>query len=393
MKFNLIKASLATTFLLTSTQAYSVCEVTPEQDQNGDGYDDELVDISAYVSADSTIQCDNFSTIGANTRVVNESTITHSTVGSNSRLKTSSAFGATIGAFVIARTSSVRDSTVGNNVRLINSSVSNRSTVADGVTLKKSQIHSSAKIAGNARIVQSMVESATIGDDARIVRSNINYGSSIGEDAIIRGATIDGATIDANARVQEGAYIGGNGQQVGSYSVIGKDAQILQGGGFFGSNSRLGEGSEVIGRVDILNDVRIGKRTSIHIIHISGSVRIGNDSIIGDNAGYGRIKENVVIGSNAVIGGVTIAADVRIGSNVIIGTSQVNQYGERIGTIGARTTIRKGTVIGDFVTIGEDVIIRRDVQIGQDVVIGDGAIIRPRTVIPDETVIEADTLY
>lgn len=392
MKYNLIKTSMVSLVLLTSPQVFAVCEVTPEQDQNGDGYDDAFVDVTARVSSDSTIQCDNFSTVGANSRIISGSNITRSTIASDSRLKASSAFGAKIGSSVLTRSSSVRDSEIGDNVRLINSTVTNRSSVADGAILKKSHIHSSATVASNARVIQSMVENAKIGADARIVRSNINYQSNIGEGATIIGATIDGSKIEAYARVLEGAYVGGSGQQVGSYSVIGKDAQIL-GGGFFGSNSRLGEGSEVIGRVDILNDVRIGKRTSIHIIHISGSVRIGSDSTIGDKAGYGRIKENVVIGRNSVVGGITIYEDVRIASNVIIGTSKRELNGARIGSIGARTTIRTGTVIGDFVTIGEDVIIRRDVRIGQDVVIGDGVIIRPESIIPDGTIIEADTLY
>ncbi len=171
----------------------------------------------------------------------------------------------------------------------------------------------------------------------------------------------DGVTIGAGAVVREGARIG--------------DRAVLYPNVYVGQRSGVGEDSVLHPGVVVMEDVTIGRRVVIH-----GGTVIGCD-------GYGYLQREGRHVKVPQVGEIVIGDDVEIGALVTIDRATID-----------RTTIGRGTKIGDLshvahnVEIGEDVLLLPTCAVSGSVKIGDRAILAGRAGTADNIEIGAGAM-
>ena len=195
---------------------------------------------------------------------------------------------------------------------------------------RQSGIHSSALVAGSARIGANVFigafccvgENSVLGSDTQLrTGSKIGDGVTVGENCVIHQNVVvdDGCSIGDNVVLHAGVVIGAAGfgyvrdedleyhkfPQIGTV-VIEDNVEI-------GANTcvdraalgetRIGSGTKIDNLVQVGHNVQIGKRCVIAAqTGISGSVVIEDDCVIGGQVGFGdhvRVLRGAVIGSQA----------------------------------------------------------------------------------------------
>ncbi len=184
---------------------------------------------------------------------------------------------------------------------------------------------------------------------ARIAREKRRQPAGVHPQAVVDpGAEIGaGVTIGAGAVVREGAKIG--------------DRAVLYPNVYVGQRSSVGEDSVLHPGVVVMEDVAIGRRVVIH-----GGTVVGCD-------GYGYLQREGRHLKVPQVGDIVIGDDVEIGALVTVDRATID-----------RTTIGRGTKIGDLshvahnVEIGEDVLVLPTSAISGSVKVGDRAILAGR---------------
>ncbi|HLM60379.1 MAG TPA: UDP-3-O-(3-hydroxymyristoyl)glucosamine N-acyltransferase, partial [Pyrinomonadaceae bacterium] len=179
---------------------------------------------------------------------------------------------------------------------------------------RQAEIHSTAIIAGNARIGKDIFIGAfaCVGENSEIGDgTEIRAGAKIGDDVKIG----NGCVIHPNVYIEDNSRIGNNvilhaGVVIGADGfgfVRGKDRYVkfpqigtvvIEDNVEIGANScvdrgalgetRIGEGTKIDNLVQVAHNVRIGKRVIIASqTGISGSTVIEDDCIIGGQVGFG----------------------------------------------------------------------------------------------------------
>lgn len=141
---------------------------------------------------------------------------------------------------------------------------------------------------------------------------------------------------------------------------------------YFGKSTNL----EIIGRVEVGNNVYIGNNVSI-IVEEGASLVIGDNSFIGENCyikcfgGNIRIGNCVSINSKSFLngcGGLSIASNTRIGTQTIIIAS--NHKFDDPNILIKDSITKKGIEIGENVWFGARVTVLDGVKVCNDSVVG-----------------------
>lgn len=198
-----------------------------------------------------------------------------------------------------------------------------------------------------------------------MVHSSKVYSNNIGQDVEIG----DYAIIYENCKI-------GNNITIGEHSVLGRQPKPT---------------SVIVREFENNNPVIIGDRISIcaNVIIYEG-VRIGNDTLIGDNSSIltdvtiGEsvlISRNVTINSEVTIGNNTrimdnthITGKVKIGNNVFISIGVSTANDNSFGANGYNENV-KGPTIEDDVCIGVGATLLPDIIIGKGSIVAAGSVV------------------
>jgi acetyltransferase-like isoleucine patch superfamily enzyme len=187
----------------------------------------------------------------------------------------------------------------------------------------------------------------------------------------------DGVRLGANVRIMPGAVLGRPPVRAGAVTR---------------------EPPEEAGETSIGDRTVIGCNAVVY-----AGVRIGADSLIGDNA---CIREGCTVGDRTIVAmGVTVNYDTSIGSRVkimdnshitgnavieddvfvsaLVSTTNDNAMGRRAGSTDRWTG--RGPTIRRFATIGQGACLLPGVEIGPDAVVGAGAVVTKD--VPSATVV------
>lgn len=167
------------------------------------------------------------------------------------------------------------------------------------------------------------------------------------------------AAVDPSAEIGEGVAMG-PGVVVREGAVVG-NGSLLYANAYLGQRSRLGRDCVLYPNVVLMEDVIAGDRLIVH-----GGAVIGAE-------GYGYVPVEGRHQKVPQVGEIVIGDDVEIGALATIDRATM-----------ARTTIGRGTKIGDLAhiahncTIGEDVLLLPTVAVSGSVTVGDRALLAGR---------------